>query len=87
MHEETGREGSDERAGLGSVKGHRGAGGDDGAGDVGAEDCGVVGDWREAVVALVEVDRVERDGFHFDEEFVGTWSRGWAVGDFKGGAF
>ena len=39
---------------------------------------------REAFVALVVVDWVERDGFDLDEEVVGTWGWGGAVFDLEG---
>ena len=40
----------------------------------------------EAGVALVMVDWIEGDGFHFDEDLGVPWGWGWAVGDFKGAA-
>lgn len=82
---ERGRKGGDPGARLEIVGGYGGAGGEDGACDVGAKDCGVGGD-EEAVVALVAVDGVESDGFDFDEELVGAWGWGGAVGDFESGA-
>lgn len=85
LDEETGRKGSDAGAWLGCVGGYGGTGGEDSAGDVGAWDRGVGGDC-EAVVAHVMVDWVEGDGFHGDEELVGTGGGGWAVADGKGGA-
>lgn len=38
---------------------------------------------REAVVALVVVDWIEGDGFDFEEEIVGAWGGGRAVGDLE----
>ena len=85
MDEETRREGGDAGPWLGpmsvSAGGcHRGAGGDDGAGDVGAHHRGVLGD-PEAVVALGPVDGVQRDGVDGDEELGGAGGGGWAGGD------
>ena len=82
----TGCEGCDTGARFGSVGGHGGARGEDGAGDVRAGDCWIGGD-GEAVVALVIVDWVECDRFYSDDKFGGTGVRGWAVGDFGDGAF
>jgi hypothetical protein len=86
LGEETGCEGRHAGPWFGSVRGDRGAGTEDGARDVGAEDCRVVGDGGHAVVSLVVVYWVEGDGFDFDEEVVGTWGGGWSVFDDEGGA-
>ena len=81
--EESRGEGRDAGARFGRVRGHGGAGGDDGACDVGADYRRVVVEGREAVVALVVVDWIEGDGFDFEEEVVGTWGGGRAVGDLE----
>jgi hypothetical protein len=46
---------------------------------------GRVGCDAEARVALITINWVERHRFHFNEDFVGTWFRSRAVGEFETG--